>query len=125
MIRRPPRSTRTDTLFPYTTLVLSERRRQIDHLQDAVRPAQTHQRRGACGGAGPAPGDRRGQRPAWLYGAKVLALRFAVRAAEPGVFRRRLWFGRRRAAGADRRDDRHLRPAALALGGAGLAAARG
>src|SRR3546814_6868176 len=80
MIRRPPRSTRTDTLFPYTTLVLSERRRQIDHLQDAVRPAQTHQRRGACGGAGPAPGDRRGQRPAWLYGAKVLALRFAVRA---------------------------------------------
>src|SRR3546814_19427522 len=25
MIRRPPRSTRTDTLFPYTTLFLSER----------------------------------------------------------------------------------------------------
>src|SRR3546814_3227181 len=25
MIRRPPRSTRTDTLFPYTTLVLSVR----------------------------------------------------------------------------------------------------
>src|SRR3546814_20752876 len=24
MTRRPPRSTRTDTLFPYTTLVLSE-----------------------------------------------------------------------------------------------------
>src|SRR3546814_4296774 len=24
MIRRPPRSTRTDTLFPYTTLFLSE-----------------------------------------------------------------------------------------------------
>src|SRR3546814_11912358 len=32
MVRRPPRSTRTDTLFPYTTLfrsVLTERR---DHL---------------------------------------------------------------------------------------------
>src|SRR3546814_18971012 len=27
MIRRPPRSTRTDTLFPYTTLFRSERRR--------------------------------------------------------------------------------------------------
>src|SRR3546814_4103895 len=27
MIRRPPRSTRTDTLFPYTTLVRSEGRR--------------------------------------------------------------------------------------------------
>src|SRR3546814_7352764 len=27
MIRRPPRSTRTDTLFPYTTLFRSDRRR--------------------------------------------------------------------------------------------------
>src|SRR3546814_5608909 len=37
MIRRPPRSTRTDTLFPYTTLfrsALHDRRRahQLDHL---------------------------------------------------------------------------------------------
>src|SRR3546814_9752813 len=29
MIRRPPRSTRTDTLFPYTTLFLSARQRSI------------------------------------------------------------------------------------------------
>src|SRR3546814_7449537 len=28
MLRRPPRSTRTDTLFPYTTLFRSERRRK-------------------------------------------------------------------------------------------------
>src|SRR3546814_5864891 len=28
MIRRPPRSTRTDTLFPYTTLFRSEQGRQ-------------------------------------------------------------------------------------------------
>src|SRR3546814_8043198 len=28
MIRRPPRSTRTDTLFPYTTLFRSSRRRR-------------------------------------------------------------------------------------------------
>src|SRR3546814_14930750 len=28
MIRRPPRSTRTDTLFPYTTLFRSEDRRE-------------------------------------------------------------------------------------------------
>src|SRR3546814_3960008 len=28
MIRRPPRSTRTDTLFPYTTLFRSDRARQ-------------------------------------------------------------------------------------------------
>src|SRR3546814_14207341 len=33
MIRRPPRSTRTDTLFPYTTLFRSPRNRRIrDHL---------------------------------------------------------------------------------------------
>src|SRR3546814_4318006 len=30
MIRRPPRSTRTDTLFPYTTLFRSRRRRAPD-----------------------------------------------------------------------------------------------
>src|SRR3546814_4472303 len=30
MIRRPPRSTRTDTLFPYTTLFRSTRRRGDD-----------------------------------------------------------------------------------------------
>src|SRR3546814_20550499 len=29
MIRRPPRSTRTDTLFPYTTLFRSERRSPV------------------------------------------------------------------------------------------------
>src|SRR3546814_9043444 len=34
MIRRPPRSTRTDTLFPYTTLFRSE------EIVDALRPRQ-------------------------------------------------------------------------------------
>src|SRR3546814_2200052 len=29
MIRRPPRSTRTDTLFPYTTLFRSDRRHRL------------------------------------------------------------------------------------------------
>src|SRR3546814_18378101 len=32
MIRRPPRSTRTDTLFPYTTLFRSRRRREPERL---------------------------------------------------------------------------------------------
>src|SRR3546814_11763044 len=32
MIRRPPRSTRTDTLFPYTTLFRSEILRQLHRL---------------------------------------------------------------------------------------------
>src|SRR3546814_4943893 len=47
MIRRPPRSTRTDTLFPYTTLFRSEA---------AVRPARQHQgerRRPERGGDAP------------------------------------------------------------------------
>src|SRR3546814_10015301 len=30
MVRRPPRSTRTDTLFPYTTLFRSRRHRNFD-----------------------------------------------------------------------------------------------
>src|SRR3546814_20159762 len=33
MIRRPPRSTRTDTLFPYTTLFRSHRRTGFGLLQ--------------------------------------------------------------------------------------------
>src|SRR3546814_1795439 len=46
MIRRPPRSTRTDTLFPYTTLFRSKR--------SAVGPAQPPRvRGGGHGGAAP------------------------------------------------------------------------
>src|SRR3546814_5943443 len=37
MIRRPPRSTRTDTLFPYTTLFRSRRRRPTE-ARSAVLP---------------------------------------------------------------------------------------
>src|SRR3546814_11929729 len=47
MIRRPPRSTRTDTLFPYTTLFRSALLRRGDarrigalHAEEDVRPAQ-------------------------------------------------------------------------------------
>src|SRR3546814_4396642 len=36
MIRRPPRSTRTDTLFPYTTLFRSEALLLVDHDQPQV-----------------------------------------------------------------------------------------
>src|SRR3546814_13217748 len=51
MIRRPPRSTRTDTLFPYTTRFRSLFLRSGDSAQDkrafrgkevAVRPASAH-----------------------------------------------------------------------------------
>src|SRR3546814_16313098 len=36
MIRRPPRSTRTDTLFPYTTLFRSEGRTLAEQSADAL-----------------------------------------------------------------------------------------
>src|SRR3546814_5728971 len=39
MIRRPPRSTRTDTLFPYTTLFRSHGQRQLDFPQESFDPA--------------------------------------------------------------------------------------
>src|SRR3546814_8848090 len=35
MIRRPPRSTRTDTLFPYTTLFRSSARGRLPLLREA------------------------------------------------------------------------------------------
>src|SRR3546814_5973298 len=39
MIRRPPRSTRTDTLFPYTTLFRSLRRADRGRAGEAMGPA--------------------------------------------------------------------------------------
>src|SRR3546814_6970052 len=36
MIRRPPRSTRTDTLFPYTTLFRSGRRQLVQSLRHGI-----------------------------------------------------------------------------------------
>src|SRR3546814_20898732 len=48
MIRRPPRSTRTDTLFPYTTLFRSKRghlrRKEASHLE----PSQGSPNFAAC-----------------------------------------------------------------------------
>src|SRR3546814_18498635 len=38
MIRRPPRSTRTDTLFPYTTLFRADTPRASRHLGDQIGP---------------------------------------------------------------------------------------
>src|SRR3546814_8489050 len=61
MIRRPPRSTRTDTLFPYTTLSRSEigradqpgERRDGEHLNRPEHPEERERRqRGREGGIG-------------------------------------------------------------------------
>src|SRR3546814_11971816 len=51
MIRRPPRSTRTDTLFPYTTLFRSPERQRPQVLRPAGPPPSLR-------AAPPARGDR-------------------------------------------------------------------
>src|SRR3546814_5842596 len=42
MIRRPPRSTRTDTLFPYTTLFRSDRASRVDAVATAGADNRRH-----------------------------------------------------------------------------------
>src|SRR3546814_7616528 len=44
MIQRPPRSTRTDTLFPYTTLFRSEQRDERDRLDPFLAQARHAER---------------------------------------------------------------------------------
>src|SRR3546814_3097935 len=44
MIRRPPRSTRTDTLFPYTTLFRSQRDAETLAVADEVSPVRVFTR---------------------------------------------------------------------------------
>src|SRR3546814_18005894 len=43
MIRRPPRSTRTDTLFPYTTLFRSQRQRPAHAVERETLPELGHE----------------------------------------------------------------------------------
>src|SRR3546814_5975025 len=66
MIRRPPRSTRTDTLFPYTTLFRSS---AISGLTDIEQPGAFVPQRFGCVGV---DGERTHTRPA----------EFAVRSEE-------------------------------------------
>src|SRR3546814_20941324 len=60
MIRRPPRSTRTDTLFPYTTLFRSRNRHggTEKEIADTV-PCLPRIRRDPCGYTAIPPGRRR------------------------------------------------------------------
>src|SRR3546814_17077553 len=72
MIRRPPRSTRTDTLFPYTTLFRSigagrypRLRRQLDRRSvDRAWPANAERERRAADRLAQRPPDRRFPRAA-------------------------------------------------------------
>src|SRR3546814_14170656 len=88
MIRRPPRSTRTDTLFPYTTLFRSGRQHRDDQRP---RPHQDHRgdhRRAppvAVGIAAEIPAaERPDQATRGIDGGAVEELRGAVAAREAG-----------------------------------------
>src|SRR3546814_13203136 len=52
MIRRPPRSTRTDTLFPYTTLFLSSRSPRSTRSDGRAVQSARSDRRGLAGTGG-------------------------------------------------------------------------
>src|SRR3546814_17229409 len=70
MIRRPPRSTRTDTLFPYTTLFRS------DCLREGRHPEARRFLRGRPAGAARPGGDRGARR---RVGGAVVALGQGIR----------------------------------------------
>src|SRR3546814_6007341 len=55
MIRRPPRSTRTDTLFPYTTLFRSPYRKLGDMLAPHFRVARVERRNYGVSGTRASP----------------------------------------------------------------------
>src|SRR3546814_2572811 len=62
MIRRPPKSTRTDTLFPYTTLFRSPRRHLEEPRPDQPLPGERADRPGRNRAAFP---DRPAERDGW------------------------------------------------------------
>src|SRR3546814_3892420 len=81
MIRRPPRSTRTDTLFPYTTLFRSVRRDRVD--ADAVIREFQRQRARQIVEAGLASGvDREVRRRARRFDAADIDHRTATATAD-------------------------------------------
>src|SRR3546814_14795556 len=102
MIRRPPRSTRTDTLFPYTTLVRSRPGAQplrpcpaaMELAPGEARDLTGHRRQGSDRPRRNGAGPRRGQRPDVDQARPGEARRAAMELA-PG--------GARDAAGASRR----------------------
>src|SRR3546814_14112982 len=77
MIRRPPRSTRTDTLFPYTTLFRSSRavQERVQLVDEA--PGAKHVQRDRAGGGVPVH-PRCHDRRLWPVGPADVEHRLAV-----------------------------------------------
>src|SRR3546814_4568072 len=94
MIRRPPRSTRTDTLFPYTTLFRSR-----------VRPRPAAQAAGLLQpeGAGAGRQQRQGDHTA----ADLGSLRGDLPGAGPALRLRRASIGARPSRDRDARSEEH------------------
>src|SRR3546814_2388035 len=81
MIRRPPRSTRTDTLFPYTTLF-----RSGDHLEGLrPLPARRRHREGRKRLRGGSRGRRRRLKYTIRIAASVAVVRLAMARARSRV----------------------------------------
>src|SRR3546814_4070216 len=76
MIRRPPRSTRTDTLFPYTTLFRSRRPGRLYVHRLHIRYAFREVRPPACHGRIDREAQRTGTRPALNGGGRHAGLRY-------------------------------------------------
>src|SRR3546814_5154468 len=105
MIRRPPRSTRTDTLFPYTTLF-----RSVQQLAGRVGHATlAHQRGDVAAAAVAEVGEHphqlhRGARPAAFTASTTLKpSHCATRRALPKLASSRASYGRWRLATSHRR----------------------
>src|SRR3546814_1292663 len=80
MIRRPPRATRTDTLFPYTTLFRSHRVALTRGFASCASPAPLE----ACRSRRSAPGFDRRLRHARAHGHDLWDPPAAVRACRLG-----------------------------------------
>src|SRR3546814_20848471 len=97
MIRRPPRSTRTDTLFPYTTLFRSVcEAGEVVHAMDGFDAPQGQGSPGGIDGAGIrvayGPSDIPGNSSRDVAGQSVQPSRDRQVAADGHLFRRR-WAG--------------------------------
>src|SRR3546814_9286934 len=79
MIRRPPRSTRTDTLFPYTTLFRSAAAFRMARRALPLSARERGEPRGPRGGDPRRDGARRGG----ISGARALYAGAFVRSVEP------------------------------------------
>src|SRR3546814_20739884 len=108
MCRRPPRSTRTDALFPYTTLFRS----RLDDEDAAVEGIELE-----IAEVRPEEGQPQGERPGRIFGAQFIAVhQFGV---ELEVADQRL-----RAGLSAERDDRRFQRRTVAVEPARLVAAR-